>query len=206
MGLKKESKVDYWLTDDGLILLESWSRDGITKDEIAHRTGVHRSMLQKWEKDYPEIKRALSQGKELIDYKVENALLKAALGYKTKEIKVTIGRKIFNGETVEMLKETTEREIAPNVQACLSWLNNRQFDKWKRNRDRSMELNEEDNNISITIVRGPKNDDLGENVNNEVKFETKGKEKEKTEPESVEDEVEEDIDDEWAGWEDEDEE
>jgi len=198
MGFSRESKIDYWLTEDGLTLIEAWSREGCTQEDLAAKLGVNISTMKKWKSGYPEIAQAMSQGKELVDYKVENALLKSALGFKTKEIKVTIGKKIFNGETVEMLKETTEREVAPNVQACLSWLNNRQFEKWKRNRDRAMELNEEDNNISITIVRGPK-DDLGDNVNKEVKFETKPK----TEPEKPENDIEEDIDDEWADWEEE---
>ena len=171
MGLIKESKVDYWLTDDGLILLEAWSRDGCEIQEIADKIGVSRQKFHEWRNKYPEIGKAVSVGKELTDYKVENALLKAALGYTTKEIKVTLGKKIFNGETVEMLKETTTREIAPNVTACMAWLNNRKHEQWKRNRDKTMEIDEEDNNISITIVRGPKNDDLGDNVNQEVKFE-----------------------------------
>lgn len=197
MGLKYRSKVDYWLTEDGLMLLEAWARDGLTMDEIAQKIGVQRPRLHEWRNKYDEIDIALSTAKEIVDYKVENALLKSALGFKTQEIKVTIGRKIFNGETVELLKETTTREIAPNVQACITWLNNRQFDKWKRNRDRNMEIQEEDGNISITIVRGT-NDDLGDNVNKEVTF-TK-----KAEPETVSDETDVDY---WPDdWEDDDEE
>ena len=201
MGMKRGSKVDYWLSDDGLVLIEAWCRDGCTQAELANKIGITLSNLKEWKNKYEEIAKAMSQGKELIDYKVENALLKSALGFTTKEIKVTIGKKIFNGETVELLKETTTKEVAPNVQACLSWLNNRQFDKWKRNRDRAMELNEEDSNISITIVRGPK-DDLGDNVNREVTF-TPGKKEAEKEKEPKQ--PAEEIDDEWAGWDEEEE-
>ena len=197
MGKINESKVDYWLTEDGLVLIEAWARDGNLLDEIASKMGIQRQTLFTWRKKYPEINRALSVGKELIDYKVENALLKAALGYTTKEIKVTLGKKMLNGETYEVLKETTTREVAPNVTACMAWLNNRKHDQWKRNRDKVLELDEEDSNINITIVRGnPKQDDLGDNVNQEVKFEPK-----KDEP------VDEDDPDYWPeDWEDEDEE
>lgn len=201
MGKINESKVDYWLTEDGLILIEAWARDGNLLDEIASKMGIQRQTLFTWRKKYPEINRALSVGKELIDYKVENALLKAALGYTTKEIKVTLGKKMLNGETYEVLKETTTREVAPNVTACMAWLNNRKHDQWKRNRDKVLELDEEDSNINITIVRGnPKQDDLGDNVNQEVKFEPK-----KDEP--VNEPVDEDDPDYWPeDWEDEDEE
>lgn len=177
MGNVNESKVDYWLTDDGLILVEAWARDGYLLDDIAQRMGIERQTLYTWRKKYPEIARALNTGKELIDYKVENALLKAALGYTTKEIKVTLGKKMLNGEVYEVLKETTTREIAPNVTACMAWLNNRKHDQWKRNRDKVLEMDEEDSNINITIVRGnPKQDNLGDNVNQEVKFEPKKEE------------------------------
>lgn len=201
MGKVNESKVDYWLTDDGLILVEAWARDGCLLDEIAQKMGIERQTLYTWRKKYPEIARALSTGKELIDYKVENALLKAALGYTTKEIKVTLGKKMLNGEVYEVLKETTTREIAPNVTACMAWLNNRKHDQWKRNRDKVLEMDEEDSNINITIVRGnPKQDNLGDNVNQEVKFEPKKEELVKM------DSVDENDPDYWPeDWEDEDE-
>lgn len=200
MGKERDSKVDYWLTDDGLILIEAWARDGYLLNEIADRMGIERYTLSKWRKRYPEIAQALNTGKELVDYKVENALLKAALGYTTKEIKVTLGKKIINGETFEVLKETTTREVAPNVTACMAWLNNRKHDQWKRNRDKVLELDEEDSNINITIVRGPKEDNLGDNVNQEVNFQPKKQEQTK---EEVPDEKDLDY---WPeDWEDEDE-
>lgn len=200
LGKERDSKVDYWLTDDGLILIEAWARDGYLLNEIADRMGIERYTLSKWRKRYPEIAQALNTGKELVDYKVENALLKAALGYTTKEIKVTLGKKIINGETFEVLKETTTREVAPNVTACMAWLNNRKHDQWKRNRDKVLELDEEDSNINITIVRGPKEDSLGDNVNQEVNFQPKKQEQTK-----VEESDEKDLDYWPEDWEDEDE-
>lgn len=200
MGKERDSKVDYWLTDDGLILIEAWARDGYLLNEIADRMGIERYTLSKWRKRYPEIAQALNTGKELVDYKVENALLKAALGYTTKEIKVTLGKKIINGEVFEVLKETTTREVAPNVTACMAWLNNRKHDQWKRNRDKVLELDEEDSNINITIVRGPKEDSLGDNVNQEVNFQPKKQEQTKEEESD-----EKDLDYWPEDWEDEDE-
>jgi hypothetical protein len=210
LGKERDSKVDYWLTDDGLILIEAWARDGYLLNEIADRMGIERYTLSKWRKNYPEIAQALNTGKELVDYKVENALLKAALGYTTKEIKVTLGKKVVNGEVFEVLKETTTREVAPNVTACMAWLNNRKHDQWKRNRDKVLELDEEDSNINITIVRGPKEDSLGDNVNQEVNFQPKKQEQtkeEEKEQEVKDQEVDEDVEDldYWPDdWEDED--
>lgn len=185
MGDYNTSKVDFWLTEDGLTLVKAWTRDGITIEEICKKIGIQRNTYYRWCDQYKEFKDAVNTSRELVDYKVENALLKAALGFTTKEIKVTIGKKIFNGETVEMLKETTTKEIAPNVTACMAWLNNRKHDQWKRNRDKVMELDEEDNNISITIVRGPKSDgNGGDNLNQEINVHPKTDEERKAEKEA----------------------
>lgn len=140
-----------WLEEDNLMLLECWARDGYTYTDIANRIGIDLSTLRRWRVQYPEIEHALKQGREIIDYKVENALLKSALGYKTKEVKVTTT--IRYGKTVETVKEVTDKEQAPNVSAIQCWLYNRLPDKWKKNRDQLIELDEEDTKIQVTVTR-----------------------------------------------------
>lgn len=155
MGYINESKVDYWLTEDGLTLLEAWSRDGYKISEIADKMGVRYDKLSRWRQSYPEIKKAMSRGREIVDYMVENALLKAALGYETKEIKVTLGKKVINGEAYQVLKETTTKQVGPNTVACLAWLNNRKHEQWKRNRDNCVEYDAEDSKgVTVKIIRG----------------------------------------------------
>ena len=154
----KSPIVEDWLDADGLILLESWAREGYTIDDIAMRIGIVKQTLWAWMKKYPEIKAAISNGRELVDYKVENALLKAALGYKTKEVRVaTI---IRNGKTIETQRETLEKEAAPNVAACQAWLYNRQPKKWKNMNSRANILDEidEDTSIHITVERAGPNE------------------------------------------------
>ena len=173
MASARASIVDEWLEDDKLMLIECWARDGYTETEIAARIGISHSTLYYWKEHYEEIKKALTAGKEVVDYKVENALLKAALGYQTKEIKVVIGKQIKNGQVFQITKETTIKEVSPNVTACAMWLNNRRPDKWKRNRDKSIELENEDDSIQITVVRGPKKENEGESVNQSVTLQKK---------------------------------
>lgn len=144
------SVVNDWLEADGLMLLESWARDGYTVQDIATRVGVSQQQFRVWMNKYPEIKKAVNNGRELVDYKVENALLKAALGYKTKEVRVaTI---IRNGKTIETQKETVEKEQAPNVSACQCWLYNRMPKKWKNMNSRANILDEIDKDTSIHIT------------------------------------------------------
>lgn len=72
-------KFEYWLTEDGLTLLEGWARDGLTDEQIAHNVGITATTLYEWKKRFPEISEALKKGKEVVDFQVENALLQSAL-------------------------------------------------------------------------------------------------------------------------------
>lgn len=156
------SMVEDWLEADGLILMESWARDGYTVQDIATRIGITQEALRGWMRKYPEIKQAINTGRELVDYKVENALLKAALGYKTTEVRVSTT--IRNGRTIETVKERIEREQAPNVSACQVWLYNRVPKKWKNMNARANILDEidEDTSIHITVERASARQDQSE--------------------------------------------
>lgn len=145
--------VDDWLSDEALVLLEGWARDGYTYEDIANRIGISVNGLGRWRKNYPEINSALKNGREIVDYKVENALLKAALGYVTKETRVlmTLDRRTGIMQTVE--KETITKEAPPSVRACEVWLYNRLPDKWKQNRQKHFEIDEEDTTITISVVK-----------------------------------------------------
>lgn len=169
-------KQEYWLSDDGLTLIEAWARDGLLQNQISERMGIANSELSQWKKRFPEIAEALRVGKELLDYRVENALLKCALGYKTTEIKVTLGKKVMGGEAYQVLKETTTKEVGPNAVACLAWLNNRKHEQWKRNRDNFETPKEDDQNVTVTIIRGKNGED--DSVNDGVKVDIKRKPKE----------------------------
>lgn len=148
---KNECVAAEWLEEDNLMLLECWARDGYTFQDIANRIGIAVSTLRMWRMQYEDIDNALKKGREIIDYKVENALLKSALGYHTKEVKVTTT--IRYGKTVETIKEVTDKEQAPNVSAIQCWLYNRLPNKWKKNRDQLIELDEEDTKIQVTVTR-----------------------------------------------------
>lgn len=77
------NRVDRWLTPEGLTLVEGWARDGLTEAQIAGNMGIGRSTLYRWRMAYPEMREALRKGKEVVDYEVENALLKTAIGGNT---------------------------------------------------------------------------------------------------------------------------
>ena len=50
-----KGKYKYWLTPEGLLKLEGWTRDGLTEEQIASNMGISRSTLNEWKKLYPDI-------------------------------------------------------------------------------------------------------------------------------------------------------
>ena len=73
------AKMAEWLEKDKLILLEGWARDGLTYEQISKNIGIDTSTLWDWRKKEPNISNALKKGREVVDFEVENALLKNAL-------------------------------------------------------------------------------------------------------------------------------
>ena len=74
-----KGKYEYWLTKEGLTLLEGWARDGLTDEQIAHNINITTTTLYDWKKRFPDFSDALKKGKEVVDYKVENALFQSAM-------------------------------------------------------------------------------------------------------------------------------
>lgn len=73
------ARIDEWLEKDKLILLEGWARDGLTEEQIAKNMGIGRTTLYEWKQKEPNIANTIKKGKEVVDFEVENALLKNAL-------------------------------------------------------------------------------------------------------------------------------
>lgn len=118
-------KFEYWLTEDGLTLLEGWARDGLTDEQLAEKMGINRATLYDWKKKYPNISDVLKKGKEIVDIQVENALLKRALGYDYQEEKIEKSDK--DGVKVTQ----TLKHVPPDTTAQIFWLKNRRPDKWR---------------------------------------------------------------------------
>lgn len=132
-----KGKYQEWLTEDGLLLLEGWARDGLTDEQIANNIGIRAGTLYEWQNKYPEISEALKKGKAPVDYEVENALLNKARGF-TKTVKKAIkvktkkqlaGKGTIEEEHIEYVDE--EIYIPPDTTAQIFWLKNRRPDKWR---------------------------------------------------------------------------
>lgn len=74
-----KGKYEYWLTQEGLLMLEGWARDGLTDEQIAENIGIRRETLYDWKKKYPNISNVLKKSKDVADRMVENALFQNAM-------------------------------------------------------------------------------------------------------------------------------
>lgn len=114
------AKYTEWLTEEGLIQIEGWARDGLIDEQIAKNVGVSYSTFRDWKKRFPALSAVLKRGKEVVDRQVENALLKTAVGYVYEEETVT-----NTGEVV-----TVKKYSKPNTTAQIFWLKNRKRGQW----------------------------------------------------------------------------
>lgn len=73
------AKIDDWLQNDKLILIEGWARDGLTNEQIANNIGINVKTLYDWKNKNSNIRNILKKSREVVDFEVENALLKSAL-------------------------------------------------------------------------------------------------------------------------------
>lgn len=108
-----KGKYKEWLTEESLLRLEAWARDGLTDEQIADNIGIRRETLYDWKKKYPHISNALKRGKDVVDIQVENALLNKAQGItktlikpiKIKTVTYDNGKRVKEEEHIEYAEE-----------------------------------------------------------------------------------------------------
>lgn len=117
------------MTKDGLLRLEGWARQGLTDEQIAKNAGIRGGTLYEWMKKYPEIKESIKRGKAPVDFEVENALLKRALGYEYEEVMQEI-EELPDGSTRKHTRKV-KRHVSPDSTAMIFWLKNRKPATWR---------------------------------------------------------------------------
>ena len=140
-------KYEEWLTDDGLLRISGWARDGLTYQQIADNMHINVATLRVWRSTYPTIDAALKESADIADRHVENALYKRALGFRYYE---EISERRMNEETGAeelMVVRRIEKQALPDVTAQIYWLKNRKPKDWRDKR----EDDTVDKTINITI-------------------------------------------------------
>lgn len=144
------AKIDEWLEQDKLILLEGWARDGLTYEQIAHNMGIGLTTLKEWRQKQPTIQSALKKGKEVVDIEVENALLKRALGYTI----TIVEQKLDKEGCVHTLEKDVH--VPGDTTAQIFWLKNRRKQQW-RDKVEYENTGENKNGVMDELVEALKN-------------------------------------------------
>lgn len=132
-----KGKYEYWLTEEGLLLLSAWARDGLSEEQIAHNMNVAYSTFRAWKEKFSALSAALKKGKEVVDIEVENALYRKALGFKeTVKKPVKVKRVDYkDGKRCKEYEEVVQAEeeifVPPDTAAQIFWLKNRKPDVWR---------------------------------------------------------------------------
>ena len=111
--------------------VRSLARRGLTVQEIADEIEVSKSTLCKWVSEHEELSDALKEGRSFADAKVEDSLYTRAVGTKVTEKKTIISAATADGGQKPVRIEIVEREVAPDVTACIYWLKNRKPQEWR---------------------------------------------------------------------------
>ena len=124
-----KGKYAEWLTEDGLLRIQGWARDGLIDEQIAHNMGVAYSTFRAWVDKFPALSASLKAGKAPVDIEVENALLKSALGFEYEET-ITEIEELGNGKQKKQIRKV-KKYAPPNSTAQIFWLKNRRPDRWR---------------------------------------------------------------------------
>lgn len=143
------AKYQEWLTEEGLLKIEAWARDGLTDEQIAQNMGISTSTLYEWKKKHNEFSESLKRGKEVVDIQVENALLKRALGYKYEEVTQERAIDPKTGKSGLVVTKIVTKEVQPDTTAQIYWLKNRKPEQW---RDKPAESTGNDGEHGVIVM------------------------------------------------------
>jgi len=119
-----------WLTNvfPRLSEIRDWCMVGKTNEEMCVLLSISPDSWYTYMKEHNELNSIVTAGKSVIDNRVENAVLKTALGFEYEEIK-TILEEDHNGKKRTRI-EKTKKYMPPNPTAQAFWLKNRKKDEW----------------------------------------------------------------------------
>ena len=116
----KPSKVEQWMTGDGLSLLTSWKRAGLTDAQIAQKIGITDRALRNWKRKHLPISSALKKGIEYCIADAEEALISKFQTQTITEEK----EEVWQDEDGQIRKHktVTKKQVLPDTTAIIFFL------------------------------------------------------------------------------------
>lgn len=110
-------------------MIEGWARQGLTDEQISKNMSISYSTFREWKKKYSALSAALKKGKTPVDFEVENALLKRAMGFEYEETETIIEE--VDGKQRKRIKKIKKIAL-PETSAIIFWLKNRMPEQWRK--------------------------------------------------------------------------
>lgn len=140
-----------------LTLIEGWARNGLTDEQIAKNLSISKTTFYKYRDEHPELSELLKKSKEKVDFEVENALYKRALGYEYEEEVYETVYDRFSEMYVEKLTKRVKKQVAPDTTAQIFWLKNRKPKEWREKQEIESNVNGK-----ISIIMDEKVEELSQ--------------------------------------------
>lgn len=131
----RKGKYEYWISPDGLLLIEGWARDGLSKEQIARNIGVRQETVLEWEKRFPQLSEVIKKGREVVVREVENALIRRAKGFDVEETTEELRFNRTTGEQELVVTKRVRKHVAPDTGAAAFVLKNYAPDRWSDRKD-----------------------------------------------------------------------
>lgn len=135
------AKFEKWISEEGLLQISAWARDGLSEKDIASNMGVAYSTFNDWKKRFSELSEVLKKSKAIADIIVENALYQNATGYSYVEQVSATKKEVFykdgkrEKEIVTPIALDLIRHKPPETTAQIYWLKNRKPSEWRDKRE-----------------------------------------------------------------------
>lgn len=116
----RPSKVQQWLTEDGLSMLTHYKRNDLSDAEIAKKIGIGATTFTDWKRRYPAISGALKNGMEYAVRDAEKALIEKL---KTQTL-IEEKEEVWQNEdgAVRKHKTVTKKQVPPDTTALIFFL------------------------------------------------------------------------------------
>lgn len=126
-----KGKYEKWITEDGLLLLKGWAREGLTDEEISKKMGVNPATFYRWMNSYREICEAIKKGREPVNVILEDTAIERATEWKTvKEITREPKFDRTTGKTELVVTKEVEKKVPPDSTLLIFLMKNRMKDKY----------------------------------------------------------------------------
>jgi hypothetical protein len=127
--------LEFWLSDKGLLILNSFGRAGMTVKEVCEKISISQKIFKAWMETHHSIRNAFNlEERNYIDI-VEGKLLKAVTNeIETYNEKSVVERIVYDSEGKQVgkvvTKKTVEKPIKIESELMKFYLTNRAADKW----------------------------------------------------------------------------